>query len=82
MSTFLKVSLVILVILIIALIVLYFLGKRLQKRQAAQQEQMEAAKQTVTMLIIDKKMMRIIKPFLHGQASLSWSQALDPGIIM
>lgn len=49
------VLLIILVILIIALIVLYFLGKRLQKRQDAQQAQIEAAKQTVPMLIIDKK---------------------------
>ena len=59
MSTFLKVLLVILVILVIALIVLYFVGRKLQKKQAVQQEQMEAAKQTVSMLIIDKKMMPI-----------------------
>ena len=50
---------VILVILIVALVVLYFLGRRLQKKQAASQEQMEAAKQTVSMLVIDKKMMRL-----------------------
>ena len=59
MSTFLKVLLVLLVILVIALIVLYFVGKRLQKKQAAQQEQMEAIKQTVSMFIIDKKKMRL-----------------------
>ncbi len=59
MSTFLKVLLVILVILVIALVVLYFVGKRLQKKQAVQQEQMEAAKQTMSMLIIDKKMLPI-----------------------
>ena len=59
MDLFLKVLLIILVILVIALIVLYFVGRRLQKKQAAQQEQMEAAKQTVSMLIIDKKMMPI-----------------------
>ncbi len=50
-----KVLLAILIILIIALIVLYFLGRRVQKRQAAASEQMEAMKQTVSMLIIDKK---------------------------
>lgn len=44
-----------LVILIIAIVVLYFLGKKAQKRQALQQEQIEANKQAVTMLIIDKK---------------------------
>ncbi|MCD7819690.1 MAG: hypothetical protein LUH07_11665 [Lachnospiraceae bacterium] len=59
MSTFLKVLLIILIILVIALIVLYFVGRRMQKRQLAQQEQMEAAKQTVSMLIIDKKMLPI-----------------------
>lgn len=50
-----KVLLAILIILVIALIVLYFLGRRVQKRQAAASEQMEAMKQTVSMLIIDKK---------------------------
>ena len=59
MSTFLKVLLVILIILVIALIVLYFVGRKMQKKQMAQQEQMEAAKQTVSMLIIDKKRMPI-----------------------
>ena len=55
MSTFAKVLLVILVLLVIALVVLYFLGRRTQRRQAAAQEQMEAMKQAVSMLIIDKK---------------------------
>ena len=59
MSKLTIVLLVILVILIVALVVLYFLGRRLQKKQAASQEQMEAAKQTVSMLVIDKKMMRL-----------------------
>lgn len=57
MSTFLKVLLVILVIAVIALIVLYFVGRKMQKKQAAQQEQMETMKQTMSMLIIDKKIM-------------------------
>ena len=61
MSTFVKVMLVILVILIIALIVLYFVGKRLQKKQEASQAQMEAMKQSVSMLIIDKKMLPLKK---------------------
>lgn len=34
---------------------LYFYGRKLQKKQEASQAQIEAAKQTVTMLIIDKK---------------------------
>lgn len=41
------------------LVALYFIGKRMQKRQAAQQAQMEAAKQTFNILVIDKKKMRL-----------------------
>ena len=52
-----KILLVILIVLVVALIVLYILGRRLQKKQAAQEEQMEAAKQSVSMLVIDKKML-------------------------
>ena len=48
---------IVLAVLIIALVVLYFVGKKMQKKQDAQKEQIEAAKQTVTMLIIDKKRM-------------------------
>ena len=51
--------LVILAILIIGIIVLYFVGKRLQKKQAEQQELIAAAAQSVPMLIIDKKKMKL-----------------------
>lgn len=51
--------LIIVAILAIVLVVLYFLGKRMEKKQAAQQEQIEAMKQTVSMLIIDKKVMKL-----------------------
>ena len=44
-------------VMVVALVVLYFVGRRLQKKQAAQQEQIDAAKQTVSMLVIDKKKM-------------------------
>lgn len=53
------VLLVILVIMIIGLIVLYFLGKKAQKRKEEQDAQLAANAQTVPMLIIDKKRMRI-----------------------
>lgn len=53
------VFLVILAVLIIALVVLYFLGKKAQKKQAEQQQMMEAHKQTVSMLVIDKKRMKL-----------------------
>ncbi|WP_026524383.1 MULTISPECIES: hypothetical protein [unclassified Butyrivibrio] len=59
MSTAAIVMIVILVILIIALVALTILGKRAQKRQEEQQAQMEAVKQSISMLIIDKKRMRI-----------------------
>lgn len=54
-----KVLLVIVVLLAIALVILYFLGKRAQKKQSEQQAQIDAAKQSVSMLIIDKKRMKI-----------------------
>lgn len=53
------VLLVILVLLIAAVVGLYFLGKKAQKKQEEQQRQIEAYKQTVSMLIIDKKKMRL-----------------------
>ena len=45
------VLLIVLLIIVIGLAVLYFLGKKAQKKQEAQQEQIEAAKQTIPMLI-------------------------------
>lgn len=59
MSKLAIVLLVILAVLVVALVVLYFLGKKAQKRQDEQQEQINAMKQTVSMLIIDKKRMKI-----------------------
>ena len=59
MSKVTIVLLVILVILIGILIALYFFGKRAQKRQEEQQAQIEATKQTISMLVIDKKRMPI-----------------------
>ena len=53
------VLLVIAIILVAAMIVLYFLGKKAQKKKAEQDEQLAAAAQTVSMLVIDKKRMRI-----------------------
>lgn len=54
-----KVFLIVLGILIVILVALYFLGKKAQKKQNEQQAQIDAAKQTVTMLIIDKKKMKL-----------------------
>lgn len=59
MNTVTIVLLVILVILAGVLAALYFFGKKAQKRQEEQQAQIEATKQTISMLVIDKKRMPI-----------------------
>ncbi len=59
MSTWTIVLLVIIAILVIALIALYFFGKKAEKKQAEQQEKLDAVAQNVTMLIIDKKRMKL-----------------------
>jgi len=68
------VLLVILVILIVVLVVLYFLGKRTQEKQAAQREQVEANKQPVTMLVIDKKKLKLKEAGLpeYVTSSVPW----------
>ena len=53
------VLIVVLVLIIAGAIALYFLGKKAQKKQAEQQAFMEANKQSVSMLIIDKKRMKL-----------------------
>lgn len=45
--------------LVVAFIVLTILGKKAQKRKEEQDEQIAAASQTVNMLIIDKKRMKL-----------------------
>lgn len=59
MKTFTIVFLVIIAVLALIMVALYFLGKKAQKKQAEQQEMMNANKQTISMLIIDKKRMKI-----------------------
>ena len=59
MSTGWIVLIVVLVILVALIIGLYFLGKRAEKKQEEQNAQVEATAQNVTMLIIDKKKLRI-----------------------
>ena len=59
MSTGWIVLIVVLVVLIGVLVALYFFGKKAEKKQAAQQEQMDAMAQTINMLIIDKKKMKL-----------------------
>ena len=59
MSPFWITMIVIIVVLVAACIVLYFLGKKAEKKQAEQKEQMDAVAQTVSMLIIDKKKLKL-----------------------
>ncbi len=59
MSTALIVTIVIAVILVALIVALIIIGKKAEKRQAEQQVQLDAMKQTVAMLIIDKKRMKI-----------------------
>ena len=54
-----KVLIIILVILVIILAALYYFGNKMQKKQAENQAQLDAMAQTVSMLIIDKKRLRV-----------------------
>lgn len=54
-----KIFLIILLVIIVIFTLLYFLGRKAQKKQAEQQALLEQSKQTVSMLIIDKKRMKI-----------------------
>ncbi len=59
MSPFWIVMIVISVILIAGIVVLYILGKKSQKKKEEQDAQIAANAQTMSMLIIDKKRMRL-----------------------
>ena len=53
------IALIVIGVIAVIMAVLYFLGKKAQKKQNEQQELMEQNKQTVSMLIIDKKRMKL-----------------------
>ena len=53
------VLLVILAVLIVVMVALYFLGKKMQKKKEEQDAQMAAVAQTIPMLVIDKKKMKL-----------------------
>lgn len=58
MSTFLNVLLVILLVAAVVFGILYFLGNKMQKKQVESQALIDAAKQVVTIMAIDKKKMK------------------------
>ena len=51
------ISIIVLVVMIAILVALYFFGNKLQEKQMAQREQIDAASQPATLFIIDKKIM-------------------------
>lgn len=55
----LLILIIIAAVLLIGIIVLYFLGRHLQKKQEKNQEMMQANRQQVSMLVIDKKKMKL-----------------------
>jgi len=59
MDTLAIVLIVTAVIVVAVLVGLYFLGRKLQKKQEDSEAQMKAAAQTVSMLVIDKKKMKL-----------------------
>lgn len=50
---------IILIVVLVALVIMYFIGKRTQRRQAETEAQLEAMKQVFSILVIDKKMMKL-----------------------
>ena len=54
-----KILIIVLIILAAALAALYFFGSKAQKKQRETKAQLDAMAQTVSMLIIDKKRMKI-----------------------
>ena len=74
MNTLGIVLIVIAIVLLAAIVILYFLGKRMQGKQEEQKAQMDAVAQQVSMLIIDKKKMKLSKAGLPEAivASTPW----------
>ena len=55
----LKVLIIVAIVLIAVIAVLYFLGKRMQNKQADTQKQIDSSAVLTTLLVIDKKKMRL-----------------------
>lgn len=59
MTTGRIILIVVIVLLIASIIALYFLGRKQQEKQAQAEEQMKSMAQSATILVIDKKRMKI-----------------------
>lgn len=55
------------VVLVAAIVFLYFYGRKMQRKQAEAEQQMEAMKQTVSLLVIDKKKKKLKEAGLPDQ---------------
>ena len=74
MNTFLNVLLIIAIVAAIVLGIMYYFGRKMEKRQVEQQSMIDAAKQTVTIMAIDKKKMKISEAGMPQEAvdSVPW----------
>lgn len=54
-----QITLIVLAVFAVLVAILYFVGRRLQNKQDEQKALLEANKQTVSLLVIDKKRMKI-----------------------
>lgn len=59
MDTLAIVLIIVAVVVIAVLVALYFVGRKLQKKQETSEAQMQASAQTVSILVIDKKKMKL-----------------------
>ena len=74
MNTFLNVLLIIAIVAAIVLGIMYYFGRKMEKRQVEQQSMIDAAKQTVTIMAIDKKKMKMSESGMPQEAidSIPW----------
>ena len=54
MPLWLRIVLLVLLVIVVILGLLYYFGLKMQRKQMAQREQLQAMAQTVSMLVIDK----------------------------
>ena len=66
LQTILNVVLILVVVGLVVMVALYFLGTKLQKRQLEQEQLLEAAAQTVSLLVIDKKKVKMTQAVQAG----------------
>lgn len=59
MGPFFTTLLIVAIVMVVVFVVLYFVGKKLQKKQEASEAQMKASAQAVSILVIDKKKMKM-----------------------